>query len=117
MSTFLSPSWTRDFTIAIKNRPVLIHRYTVDGEGLTAEGVDKCDACNHRKHPAKYAISFRGQPYKKKSLEVVEQDDEYDSNDLDAVPVDEDGCELPPAGQEWFTGRYVPLPPLCQTRY
>lgn len=82
-------------------------RNVEDGEGITAEGVPKCDACNHRKHPPKYALSFRGQPYIKKTLEDVDQDSDYEDGDEDHSPVDEDGNELEPASREWFSGRYV----------
>ena len=94
---------------SIKARPILTTRGVGDGEGITAEGVPRCDACNHRNHPPKYALSFRGEPYNKKTLEDVEQDSDYENDDDDAVPIDEDGNELVPAGTEWFSGRYVLL--------
>jgi hypothetical protein len=108
-STFISSQWTAEFTAAIKARPILTMRGVEDGEGITAEGVPRCDACNHRKHPPKYALSFRGEPYNKRTLQDVEQDSDYENDDDDAVPIDEDGNELVPAGREWFSGRYVLL--------
>jgi hypothetical protein len=107
ISSFISTQWTAEFTAAIKARPILTMRGVSSGEGYTAEGVPKCDACNHRNHPPKYALSFRGEPYKKSTLEDLEQDSDYEADDEDAVPYDEDGIELPPAGREWFSGRYV----------
>jgi hypothetical protein len=106
-SSFLSSQWTAEFTAAIKARPILTMRNVEDGEGITVEGVPKCDACNHRKHPPKYALSFRGEPYVKKTLEDVEQDSDYEDGDEDYNPIDEDGNDLEPSGREWFSGRYV----------
>lgn len=107
ISSFISSQWTSEFTAAIKNRPFLTTRDVEDGEGITADGEVKCDACNHRKHPPKYALSFRGEPYKRKTLEEVEQDSDYEAGDEDAIAVDEAGNDLEPAGREWFSGRYV----------
>jgi hypothetical protein len=115
VSTFLSSQWTAEFTAAIKARPTLAMRNVEDGEGLTAEGVPKCDACNHRNHPPKYALSFRGQPYKKRTLEDIEQDSDYESDDEDAIPIDEDGNDLVPSGKEFFSGRYVLMVMLNHT--
>jgi hypothetical protein len=107
LSTFLSSSWTPQFTAAIKARPLLETRDVEEGEGVTAEGVPKCDACNRKKHPPKRALSFRGNPYIRKTLSDVEQDSDVDSDDSDAIEIDEDGNDLEPTKREWFTGRYV----------
>jgi Domain of unknown function (DUF4211) len=115
-SSFISTQWTAEFTAAIKTRPILTMRGVSSDEGYTAEGVPKCDACNHRNHPPKYALSFRGEPYKKSTLENLEQDSDYEADDENAIPYDEDGNELAPAGREWFSGRFV-LPLLICTLY
>jgi len=48
-SKFVSTQWTAEFTRAIFARPMLIERHPLEeGEGITVEGVYKCDACNHR---------------------------------------------------------------------
>jgi hypothetical protein len=109
-SSFISSQWTREFTVAMKGRPLLASRQVEDGEGYTAEGVPKCDACNHRNHPPKQALSFYGKPYVRDSLEDVEQDSDYEDDDENAIEIDENGIELPPVRKEFFSGRYA----LCR---
>ncbi|KAH8600368.1 hypothetical protein B0O99DRAFT_610560 [Bisporella sp. PMI_857] len=100
-SKFVSTQWTADFTRAIFARPILVERHPLnEGEGLTVEGVYKCDACNHRKHVPTYAVAFQGKPYDKNTLEELDQD----SDDSSREEVDENSYVLPAETKEWYAG-------------
>ncbi|KAG9246087.1 hypothetical protein BJ878DRAFT_314871 [Calycina marina] len=112
-SKFVSSQWTAEFTRAICARPVLNHRSPLDkGEGITLEGVYKCDVCNHRKHIPSSGVSFSGKPYDIDTLEDL-TDDSDESSDSDAssagdtekVDYDQSGSALPSENKEWLAGR------------
>lgn len=108
-SKFVSSQWTAEFTTTLFARPQLIERQTTLGEGYMADGVPKCDVCNHRKHVPTFAIRFQGKAYHKDSLDEVDQEssDSDEAEDEDMRSVDGNGTELPSEDKEWFSGVYV----------
>lgn len=115
-SEFTSSQWVTGFIKAINARPEMVRRELASDEGFTEDGIPKCDACNRRKHPPKYAISFRGNPYVKRTLVDVEQDSDGEDDD-EGLDIDEQGNDLPSEEMEWFSGRYVKSPPSSHPRH
>ncbi len=115
-SKFSSTQWTKEFTSALEARPYFFTDHLHDGEGISLDGLPKCDACNHRNHQPCCAIYFEGKPYDPKSLEELEQDsddddddddDDKDSDDSSVASVNINGQYLPNQGKRWSAGPYV----------
>ncbi|KAK5664294.1 hypothetical protein OQA88_512 [Cercophora sp. LCS_1] len=109
-SKFSSSAWKTDFIMALRARPTCKSEELPRGDPLEMQG---CGACGRTTHPARFVITFSGQPYYKsfKSesfLEPVEHDDETTDEDdpsiKDEGDEDEDGNTIPPAEKKWYVG-------------
>ena len=110
-SKFLSAAWTGDFARAIKARPKWSD---VSVPVKILDGLQHCDACNRRNHPASFIVTFGGKAYDKDTLENISDDDEEENTsdeDDDAKSRDAVGNVLPSVDKQYYVGRSVaPFP-------
>lgn len=116
-SKFTSSAWTSDFTLALQARPEIAYE-RIDRNSAEHWMRDKCDACNRSGHPATYQIQFQGRPYRRDTLDPVDQDDpnkEDDSDSEDSSSESEDNEKqhwdanhrpIVPVSTIWYVGKF-----------
>ncbi|KAI3399066.1 hypothetical protein diail_7866 [Diaporthe ilicicola] len=106
-SKFISSAWRPDFLRALRARPLI--ELAELGYGHLGTDVDKCEACGRSSHPATWAMSFKGKPYNKHTLDELEDDttsdsDEEEPDEEEHLDRDENGNTLLPEDKEFFIG-------------
>lgn len=121
-SKFHSASWGPEFNRAIRARPEITINKIDRRAQATLEA--HCEACNRRNHPAAFEVSFKGQPYKKATLEPLvanasnSDTDDSEESDISIAIIgseeelngekptyDENDVKIPPESRVFHLGR------------
>ncbi|KAF2104005.1 hypothetical protein NA57DRAFT_50857 [Rhizodiscina lignyota] len=100
-SKFVSAAWKLEFTRSLNSRPEIVIHHT------GADGINHCEACGRRGHPATYEITFHGNPYNRETLEDVENEDDSDADDdEERETYDHIGNVIPPPSTVYHVGQF-----------
>ena len=81
-SKFISSAWGGDFLKALKSRPEIAY---LENTGMME--LQHCAACNKSNHPAKFQLTFSGNPYARHTLEdLSSSDSDSDSSTQEPDP-------------------------------